>query len=247
LGKLRYFFAVNVDINTALTGDFRVEWAASPRKMDEFWAAGWRHFGPFFFRRYFMEYGEELKSVQPLRFDLDEFRLSKSQRRVLRRNGDLRLRIGPTVINDALRAMFAAHVQRFTFNVPPSLESFLGVQPDTVPCENVTLALYRGEHLIAASFLDLGKEAASSIYGIFDPAESRRSLGILTMLKEIGYARQRGCRYYYPGYACHESSPYDYKKQFFGMEWYDWQGGWHPLERQIARRWASGGDLACCG
>lgn len=212
-------------------GDFRVEWATTPGQMDEFWAAGWRHFGPFFFRRYFMEYDEQLTAVQPLRVVTDQFRPSKSQRRVLRRNADLLTRIAPTVLNDDLRQMFAAHVQRFTFNVPPSLESFLGDQPDTVPCQNVTLAVYSGERLVAASFVDLGEEAVSSVYAIFDPAESRRSLGILTMLKEIDCARERGCKYYYPGYACHESSPYDYKKQFNGLEWYDWEGNWKPLSR----------------
>ena len=45
-------------------GEFRVEWTASPRQMDAFWAEGWRHFGPFFFRRYFMETGDELKAIQ---------------------------------------------------------------------------------------------------------------------------------------------------------------------------------------
>jgi arginine-tRNA-protein transferase len=214
-----------------LVGDFRVEWAVTPRQMDDFWAAGWRHFGPFFFRRYFMEHGDEVKSVQPLRVDLKRLVPSKSQRRVLRRNADLAVRVRPTVLDDNLRQMFCAHVQRFTFNAPPSLESFLGIQPDTVPCENVTIAIYLGPRLVAASFLDLGRKAVSSVYGIFDPSESRRSLGIFTMLQEMRYAQERGCEYYYPGYACHESSPYDYKKQFHGLEGYHWEGEWQPMER----------------
>lgn len=73
--------------------------------------------------------------------------------------------------------MFAAHVKRFTFNVPPSLESFLGDQPATLPCGNVTVAVFDAGRLVAASFLDLGKDSMSSVYGIFDPVESRRSLG----------------------------------------------------------------------
>ena len=176
-----------------------------------------------------MEGDDHILAVQPLRLLIDQFRPSKSQRRVLRRNADVRMDIQPTVLNDSLREMFAAHVQRFTLNLPPSLESFLGDHPNTVPCENVTLAVYAGERLIAASFLDLGQAAVSSVYAIFDPAESRRSLGIFTMLKEIEYARARGCKFYYPGYACHESSPYDYKKKFTALQWYDWEGNWKPL------------------
>jgi leucyl-tRNA---protein transferase len=212
-------------------GDFRVEWTATPRRMDELWAAGWRHFGPFFFRRYFMEYGERILAVQPLRVVLGQFRPSKSQRRVLRRNSDLTTRIRPTILDRDLREVFAAHVQRFTFNVPPSLESFLGDRPDTIPCANMTVAVLAGERLVAASFLDLGKEAVSSVYAVFQPDESWRSLGIYTMLKEMEYARECGCSFYYPGYACHEPSPYDYKKRFAGLEWYDWEGAWRPLPR----------------
>jgi arginine-tRNA-protein transferase len=211
------------------SGDFRVEWAVPPSRMDQLWADGWRHFGPFFFRRYYLEYGEEIKSVQPLRIALRHFRLSKSQRRVLRRNVDLELQIRPTIVDEPMRRVFSAHLLRFTHNTPSCLEDFLGFQPSSVPCQNMTLAVLSSGRLVAASFLDLGQDAVSSVYGIFDPVESRRSLGIFTMLKEIEYAQQRGCEYYYPGYACIEPSPYDYKKQFAGLEHYDWAGGWTTL------------------
>jgi len=153
----------------------RIEWTATPGQMDEFWASGWRHFGPVFFRHRVMPYGDQIMTVQPLRVVLDRFHPSKSQRRVLRRNADLLTSVGPTVLNNDLRQMFEAHAQRFTVNVPPNLETFLGLQPDTVPCENMTLAVHSGERLVAASFLDLGKVAVSSLYGIFDLAESGQS------------------------------------------------------------------------
>src|SRR5439155_8295464 len=105
--------------------EFQIEFSATPEQMDEFWATGWCHFGPFFFRRYVMDYGDQIMAVQPLRVALDQFRPSKSQRRMLRRNADLNTRIEPTVLSAELHQMFAAHVQRFTFNVPTSLESFL--------------------------------------------------------------------------------------------------------------------------
>jgi leucyl-tRNA---protein transferase len=201
--------------------------------MDALWASGWRHFGPLFFRRYLMEYGGQIKSVQPLRIALDRVRLSKSQRRVLRRNQDLRYAVAPTVVDDEQHGLFAAHVRRFRVNVPPSLESFLGAEPGAVPCPNVTLQVRRDEKLVAASYLDVGEKAVSSVYATFDPEQSSRSLGILTMLKEMEYATARDFVWYYPGYACHEPSPYDYKKQFAGTEWYDWHS-WRPLTRSGA-------------
>jgi arginine-tRNA-protein transferase len=204
---------------------------AWPDEMDEVWAKGWRHFGPLFFRYSVREDGASLLHVQPLRVPIGGFHPSKSQRRVLRRNADLTLRVQPAAIDEERRALFARHVERFTENVPASLEEFLGDEPASVPCENIELALFAGERLVAATYLDLGREAVSSVYAMFDPAEAKRGLGICTALHEIEYARQRGCRYYYLGYAYREASRYDYKKGFRPIEWYDWKGNWKRLEQ----------------
>ncbi len=173
-----------------------------------------------------------LVQVQPLRILLERFRLSKSQRRVLRRNTDLTLKTGPACIDDTRRQLFDAHKQRFQDNLPPSLDGYLGVRPGACPCETIELALYKQDYFLAASYLDLGRQAASSVYAMFDLAKSRRSLGTLTMLLEIAYARQRACRYYYPGYAYDAPSAYDYKKRLSAMEYFDWKGHWLALPRQ---------------
>ena len=57
--------------------------AADPALMDVLWANGWRHFGSRFFR-YSVSVAEDgsWQRILPLRIDLAEFRLSKSQRRI---------------------------------------------------------------------------------------------------------------------------------------------------------------------
>ena len=65
---------------------------------------------------------------------------------------------------------------------------------------------------------------------MFDLAESKRSLGIYTMILEIMYAIEKKKKYYYPGYAYEKPSFYEYKKKFDNVEFYDWQSGiWLPL------------------
>ena len=125
--------------------------------------------------------------------------------------------------------MFHRHKQRFSHNVPDALETFLGPDPATGPCECRMVRVFESDRLIAASFFDMGLTAASSVYGIFEPTESKRSLGIFTQLLEIQHCRDAGLRWLYPGYATHEPSAYDYKKQFRGTEWLDWsKGEWSP-------------------
>ena len=86
------------------------------------------------------------------------------------------------------------------------METFLSSEPATVPCDCVECRVYDGHTLVALSVLDLGAGATSSVYGVFDPAFSGRSLGIYTMLKEIEFSQARGCNFYYPGYATVEPS-----------------------------------------
>ncbi|WP_395715489.1 GNAT family N-acetyltransferase [Prosthecobacter sp.] len=199
--------------------------------MDRLWAAGWRHFGRYFFRYSTQpgEHGDE-QTITPLRIDLSACVFTKSQRRVLRKNTDLRWEVIPALLDDDMRAMFQRHKQRFTHNIPDALENFLGEDPASGPCECRMMRVFEGERLLAASFFDVGQQAASSIYGIFDPAEHKRSLGIFTLLLEIQHCREAGLRWLYPGYATHEPSAYDYKKQFRGTEMLDWStGDWRPL------------------
>jgi len=202
-----------------------------PADMDALWEQGWRHFGPMFFRYSHTLSGNEVRHVIPLRVDLKQFSLSKSQRRVLRRIADLRLQISPSEIDEEREELFHQHKQRFTENVPESLEVFLGPSPHGIPCANSEVALFDGRQLVAASYLDLGACSVSSIYGFFHPDHAWRSPGIVTMLLEIQYAQQSGYRYYYPGYVFREPSHYDYKKQFAGLETYDWAGDWLPFQR----------------
>jgi len=197
-----------------------------PVLMDSLWARGWRHFGPMFFRYSDMESDQGVRHVIPLRIDLGRFRCSRSQRRTLRRNEDLKTSFGSPRLGDAERMLFHPHASRFRENIPSSLEAFLGPDPSSgIPCEIRQLSVTGDDgRLLAVSYVAVGEEAWSSIYAMFDPAEARRRLGIATLLWEIEAARAAGCRWLYHGYAYREPSHYDYKKQFSGLEWFDWEG-----------------------
>ena len=194
-------------------------WSAAPEVMDGLWAEGWRHFGPVFFRYRLWPHGGRSLTITPLRVDLARFGPSRSQRRVLARNRDLRVETRPTELDAETRRMFSLHRLRFREQVPESLDDFLSPHaPAEVPCRNETIRVHAGGRLVAAHFLDVGRAATSSVYSMFDPAESRRSLGVYTILLAVGRSRELGCRHYYPGYATREPSPYDYKKKLAALE-----------------------------
>jgi arginine-tRNA-protein transferase len=157
---------------------------------------------------------------------------------VLKKNQELEIVTAPSAIDHEKEALFYKHRARFSENVPSSLHDFLSPVPDSVPCPNLELRVYDKKRLIGVTFLDLGETATSAVYAIFDPAQAKRSLGILMMLHSIELSRQRGDRYYYPGYAYREPFAYDYKKRFNGLEFFDWDRGWKPYAagREGSRR-----------
>lgn len=207
----------------------------SPAQMDFLWAEGWRHFGIYFFRYRTSFHGGKKFRVIPLRIDLGRFELTRSQRRVLVKNRDLRIQIGAASIGAPKRALFDKHRNRFKENVPTALDDLFSPMPATVPCRTCELCVYSDERLLGVTYLDLGETATSGVYAIFDPAEAKRSVGILMILRSIEYSLQRGCRYYYPGYAYREPFVYDYKKRFTALEYLDWRSGWRPYIDQHRR------------
>lgn len=200
--------------------------AISPQQLDDVLADGWRHFGTQFFRYSIGVYEFDIRRVIPLRIRLAKFSASKSQRRVLKQNSDVQVLIRPVEITDESIALFERHKQRFKSGVPDSIYDFLSSEPSQVPGEALEIAVSLEGKLIAASYFDIGERSVSAIYGMFDPKFASRSLGILTMLKVIGFAIEHGKEFYYQGYSYEGRSFYDYKKRFRGTESYDWDGNW---------------------
>lgn len=216
--------------------DYFLRARVAPEQMDMLWARGWRHFGEYFFRYSIGHHDGEARKVIPLRIDLEKFSPSRSQKRAAGRNRDLDVIVRPTFIDEEKQQLFHRHKQRFNHNVPDTIYDFVSTRPAETPCVGREIAVFKDSKLIGVSFLDLGSTSSSSVYAMFDPDESKRSLGIFMILEAIRYSRELGCRYYYPGYAYRGPSFYDYKKNFSGLEYYEWEQGWkayHPDEGAI--------------
>jgi arginine-tRNA-protein transferase len=207
----------------------------SPDGMDALWAQSWRHFGTHFFRYSVMEQRGSIQTVAPLRVELSQFEPTKSQRRILRKNADVATEIGAAQVSNEVRSLFDRHRTRFTENVPEDVGVFLSADPAQIPCECLQVRCLLEGHCIATSFFDKGAQSISSVYAVFEPEHASRSLGIFTLLQEIFWAREQGMRFAYPGYATLGPSHYDYKKQFSGLQGFDWNSqAWVPWSEMAA-------------
>src|SRR6185369_16122131 len=111
-------------------------------------------------------------------------------RRVLKRNADVQVAFTPAMIDAERETMFAKHRSRFKENVPDSLSDFLSSAPAPVPCEAKECQLFANNRLIGVGYFDVGEQAVSAVYSMFDPAESQRSPGIKLILEEIQWATE---------------------------------------------------------
>jgi arginine-tRNA-protein transferase len=160
-----------------------------------------------------------------LRIALSRYAHSKRHRKVLKGIDKFQTIFRPLEITPAHEALFYEHKQRFTENIPENVFVFVGTAEQR-PLPTWECAIYDGNTLIASSFIDIGENSISSIYGMFSPAYASYSLGIATMLLEMNHAKSLGKAFYYHGYCYDVPSHYDYKKQFDALEGYDWQGNW---------------------
>ncbi len=201
----------------------------SPKEMDLLWSLGFRHFGTYFFRYDTRCYNNKTVQVLPLRINLKRFRPSASQKRILRRNRDLQVVFRNAFIDEEKIRLFEIHKRRFTENIPEDLFNFISPMPSIIPCRTLECSLFHEDKLIAVGFMDIGDDSTSAVYTIYDTGYYRRSLGIYIILSEIHYSIEAGFNYLYHGYAYREDSYYEYKKNFIGLEYYDWRGEWKPM------------------
>lgn len=222
------------DIASFLINEEFTRTSVTAAELDRLLAEGWRHFGRQFFRYNLALYENEVRLVIPLRVRLSGFRLSRGQRRAINRNADVVVNIEPVRVTPEMVDLFDRHTRRFRQHPPDDIHAFVAERPDDEPCDTFQQTLRLGGRLLAAGFFDAGERSVSGIYTSFDPDETRRSLGIFTILKEIEFAIATGREFYYLGYCYNGSSFYDYKKLFHGTEAFAWNGTWTSVPRNFS-------------
>ncbi len=211
--------------NTLYLGKLRSQ------NLDKLLSLGFRHFSEFFFRYSHTNHEGKIATVLPLRINLSNFSYTKGLRKIKKKNIISTNEFKEISLREEIINIFETHKTKFKFGEPDSISNFLGEDPkDNYPCEVLQLEVSEGEKVYSVSFLDIGKESTSSVYGMYDLSYSKMSPGIYTMILEIEYSIQNNKKYYYSGYCLDVKSYYDYKKNFKGLEYLDWKDFlWKPL------------------
>lgn len=190
-----------------MTHSFAVS-SMSEESYEQLLTSGWRRSGVNFYQNHC----PGCSCCIPLRVPAAGFVPSKSQRRVMRRNADVTVELAlpsrdPEVVELYKRYLESQHQQSES---PGQFARFLVESPlDT------RVMLYRvAERLVGAGWVDLLPGGLSSVYFAFDPAESRRSLGTYSLIREMELARSLGKPWLHMGFYVPGSPKMEYKGRF---------------------------------
>jgi len=162
-----------------------------------------------------------------VRIPVDEFKASKSQKRVWRKNGDIKIGIEEVEFNQEhfdlyLKYQKARHPESSMCDEDPSKYiTFI----NSAYSRSRFLTITIDEQLIGISVVDQFNGGISAVYTFFDPDYSKRSLGTYVILYMVKLARLRKIPFVYLGYWIDESNKMNYKRNF------------RPLQGYINRQW----------
>ena len=205
----------------------------SHQQLDKLLALGWFRMGQLIFTCHYIFFDKTCYSPMWLRLQLENYEMSKSLRKINRKNrAAFQISVQKAVIDEAKNDLFLRHKKRFKGYKSATLQESLLDQEEHNIYDTYEVTVHDGDLLIAASFFDVGENSATSIMGIFDPAYSKFSLGLFTMLVEIEYGIATGRDLYYPGYFVPKYPVFDYKLRLGKMEYfYARDRTWFPFEK----------------
>lgn len=182
---------------------------------DALLSRGWRRFGCEFFR----PACPLCAKCRPLRIKLPEFRPSRSQRRILRRNTHIEVAVqAPTVTEHHVRLYNAYHRFMHEQRGWPSQSHTPRTYYESFLLGNWDFAreflYYDRGRLVGVGLADLTPTALTSGYFFHHPRWRPQAPGVFSILQQIDYARQLGLRHQYLGYWIAECQSMAYKCQY---------------------------------
>jgi arginine-tRNA-protein transferase len=163
-----------------------------------------------------------------------DFRPSRGQRRVLRRNAGLERVARSPWATEAQYALFRRYLdaRHATGGMADMDMSEFSAMIEESPVRSRVIEYYRpgrrGRELAAVCLTDVLSDGVSMVYSFFDPDLARDSLGSFVILDHVAMAAESGLPYVYLGYWVPGSAKMDYKARFQPLEIFA-EGRWSLL------------------
>jgi arginine-tRNA-protein transferase len=167
---------------------------------------------------------ESCRSCISVRVVVEDFRPTRSMRRVLDRNSDMTGEMRAAVPTSEQYSVFRAYLDSRHHDGGMAdmtvLDYAMMVEDSHVTTKMIEYRLptAAGGELLAVALTDVLGDGLSMVYSFYEPEAAERSLGTLMILDHISRARRMGLAYVYLGYWVRGSRKMDYKGRFLPQE-----------------------------
>lgn len=166
------------------------------------------------------------------RIRVADFKPSKSQKRVTRRNRALERRATSPWATEAQYDLFRRYLDsRHADGGMADMDVFefaAMIEETPIRSRVIEYTDRDSDALTAVCLTDVLDDGLSMVYSFFEPDMARNSLGTYLILDHIEIAREAGLPFVYLGYWVPGSPKMGYKAKFSGLEIYK-GGAWSPL------------------
>lgn len=172
-------------------------------------------------------------ACQSVRVLVQRFVPSKSQKRVLKRNSDIEIKIS-SENKESYYPLYESYInQRHADGsmFPASVEQYQGF----IRCKWITplfLEFYLQHELIAVAVTDEVSSGLSALYTFFRPDMTERSIGTFAILSQIQHALSLNKKYLYLGYQVDACAKMNYKIKFLPYERF-FANKWHQFTKNV--------------
>ena len=161
----------------------------------------------------------ECSACESLKIDVNNYLFSKSARRVMRKNSDLRIVIQRPVMTQEHLELFSLyhehmHAHRGWDNPPINPRNYYISFVHGHNDYGYEVLYYDQQTLIGVDLIDRVDDGISSIYFYYHPAYLHRSLGRFSLYHQIMMAQQNTLPWIYLGYYVKGCQSLEYKQQY---------------------------------
>lgn len=183
-------------------------------------------------RHLYRPHCEGCNACRSVRIPVGYFSANRTQRKICRRNSDIKVRVIPARFDVEHYALYADYIRARHAEgdmYPPSREQYRTFLTLDEPYAQL-MEMYLEEELVGVAAFDQLEHGLSAIYTFFKVSEAldKRSLGTLAILKLIDLCQQQALPHLYLGYWIEECRKMRYKRAFSPIEVLNGRH-WRPL------------------
>lgn len=201
--------------NKEQTTDYKIINECSAKATQDLIERGYRRFGKMYFRPVCPNCNE----CQSIKIDVNNYIFSKSEKRVIKKAKDIEMFIQrPNLSQSHLDLFEKYHLYMKTKKdwsyTKTTADHYYGSFVNGHQDFGYEVLYYYQDTLIAVDLIDILEDGISSIYFYYDPDYSKYSLGKLSLLQQINFAKEKEKKWIYLGYYVEECSSLNYKAQY---------------------------------